>query len=715
MRLEGLREAPFFWTVKWGVRLSGVVGLFIIGLMALMWRGVPSTRELQRYEPHLSTRLLDRKGRLITELYFQKRAPVRLSQIPSALVQAILTIEDRRFYQHWGVDLIRVVKAAAVDVATLSLKEGASTLTQQLARDIYLHRRRTLGRKIKETLTAIKLERHFTKDEILEMYLTQIYFGHGMYGVRAASEFYFGKEPGELTLAQCALLAALPKAPHLYSPLQNPDLCLKRRNLILRLMYKRGLITQEAYHQATQEPLLPERPIHKWSPRLGAYFSEMVRQFLVREGSRVGFDYLNDGLTVTTTLDLDLQAIAEEAIEEHLGPYQSEYRRRFIERHRGEIEERLYGKGKRVLYSQLLADSLLIDSLFASRAVVQVALVALDPASGDILALVGGRDFRQSQFNRAVQAVRQPGSVFKPFAYVAAIDNGYSPAFEVLNQEVVVNMADGTRWIPQNYDGSIGGPTTLREALRRSLNLCTVRLTQEVVPPTMVVDYAHRLGITSHLNAVESIGLGSNSIIPLEATAAFSVFAAGGIYHKPRFIIKIADRTGKTLGHYPPHSQMVLTPQTAYIMTDMLADALDRGTGASARTLYNFTAPAAGKTGTTNDFTDAWFIGYTPYLVCGVWVGVDDPAESLGPRQSGAVAALPIWAIFMRRAYQELNLPPDSFLVPPGIVRIKICSETKLLATSGCPNVYEEVFRIDCRPLRRCNRHSMSSSSHSKG
>ncbi|MFN3820756.1 MAG: penicillin-binding transpeptidase domain-containing protein, partial [bacterium] len=381
-------------------------------------------------------------------------------------------------------------------------------------------------------------------------------------------------------------------------------------------------------------------------------------------------------------------------------------RRRFILKHQSEISEKIYGSRRIVTLSQILSDSLLTDSLFSSRAVVQVALVALDPRSGDILALIGGRDFKRSQFNRAVQAIRQPGSVFKPFVFTAAVDNGYPPSFEVLNQEVVIAMHDGSRWVPQNYDGSVGGLTTLREALRRSLNLCTVRLTQEVVPPQLVVDYARRMGISTRLDPVESIGLGPCGVIPLDATAAFAIFAAGGIYHRPRAVIRVEDPTGKALAEYPTESRVVLTPQTAYIMTDLLADALNRGTGASARSLYNFTAPAAGKTGTTNEFTDAWFIGYTPHLICGVWVGLDDPRESLGPRQSGAVVALPIWAKFMKQAYDRLELPPEPFPMPSGVVELTICKDTKLIANPWCPVTDKEIFRSDLRPVKQCSKHS---------
>ncbi len=690
--------------VAGGIVLIATIMLTFL-LILIFSFGLPNLSELKSYEPRLATKILDRNSEVLTELFAQRRTSTPLNQIPKHFQDAILVTEDARFYTHWGVDLPRVIKAALVDITTLSLKQGASTITQQLARDIYLHKKRTFGRKIRETLTAIQLERHYSKQEILEMYLTQIYFGNGAYGVAAAAERYFKKKPSELTLAEAATLTGLPKAPGLYSPITNPERCLERRNLILYLMFKAGKINAEQYNQSIAEPLNINPDLTEDDLGTAPYFTEMVRQILSKEGERLGFDYLSDGLTVYTTLDAKMQSFAERVVEEHLGPFQSDYRYRFVQKHHRIVSERLYGKGVLAPWPKIRADSALVDSLFSTKAVVQVALIALDPKTGDILALIGGRNFKQSQFNRAVQAIRQPGSVFKPFVYTAAIDNGYSPAFELLNQDVVLTMPDGTRWTPQNYDGSHGGLTTLREALKKSLNLVTVRLTQEIVPPKMVADYAKQMGISTKIDPVDAIGLGASGMIPLETTAAFAIFADGGIYHTPRSVVKICDRFGECIAEYPIERRVALSEQTAYIMTDMLRDAINSGTGASARWLYGFTADAAGKTGTTNEFTDAWFIGFTPRLVCGVWVGLDDPAESLGPGQSGAVAALPIWARFMRTVYDSLAIPDERFPVPPGVERLKICQQTKLLATPYCPKTIEEIFRSDAKPVKKCYKH----------
>ncbi|MFH0765357.1 MAG: penicillin-binding transpeptidase domain-containing protein, partial [Calditrichota bacterium] len=553
---------------------------------------------------------------------------------------------------------------------------------------------------------------HYSKQEILEMYLTQIYFGHGAYGIAAAASTYFNKSVEDLTLAESTLLAALPKAPTRYSPYFYPDRAEQRRNLILRGMLKVGVITAEEYRQAIATPLqLAERKDEN-SAISGAYFTEMVRQKLSDEGQRLGFDYLTDGLTVRTTLDARLQRFAERAVESNLGELQSVYRRRFIERERRDVVNALRQAGfigdsqsEVITLRSLQADSLLVDSLLPQRSVVQAALVALDPKTGDILALIGGRDFVKSKFNRAVQAIRQPGSAFKPIAYTAAVDNGYMPTYQLLNQDVVVENPDGMRWVPENYDGSKGGLTTLREALRRSLNLVTVRLVKEIVPPAMVVKYAHQLGFTTPIAAVDAVGLGATGVIPLDAASVFAVFASSGIYNAPRSIFRIEDRFGEEIESYPTVRHVALAAETSYIITDMLRTAINEGTGASARGRFGFQMNAAGKTGTTNDFTDAWFIGFTPLMVCAVWVGIDDPAESLGKGQSGAVAALPIWAAFMKTVYDSLGWEDLPFERPPGVVELTICDDTKDLASPYCPVKKREIFRQDSQPLEICRKH----------
>lgn len=692
-----------------GVVALGGVGALLYSLSV----DLPDLENLKSYEPRLTTHILDQNDKLLTELYTQQRLMVPLDRVPEHAINAILATEDRRFYDHWGMDIIRVISAAVINISSFSVRQGASTITQQLARDLYLHKRQTFARKIREILTAIEIEHNYSKQEILEMYLTQIYFGHGAYGIGSAAQKYFGKQVEELNLAESALLAALPKAPTRYSPHFQPARAIKRRNLVLKLMLSQEKISRNQYFSAIETPLelIPRQSaINDYG--IGPYFTEMIRQKLSEEGRRLGFDYLEDGLTVHTTLRRDFQILAEMAIADHLSDFQSAYRRRFIERSRDELALVLYGQtalnkqGKSKFgVEDFLPDSARIDSLFPTRAVVQVALIAIEPKTGDILAMVGGRDFEDSKFNRAVQAVRQPGSVFKPFAYITAIDNGYPPSFELLNQDVVITNPDGSRWVPQNYDLSHGGLTTLREALRNSLNLVSVRLVQEVVPPSMVVRYARHLGISTPIAAVDAIVLGASGVIPIEVTSAFGALSAGGILATPRGLVSVSDRFGEIISEYNPKREVALSAETSYIITDMLATAINRGTGGSARWKYRFFTTAAGKTGTTNDYTDAWFIGYTPKIVCGVWVGLDDPAESLGHGQTGSSAALPIWASFMRAVYDSTGWEDVPFEMPPGVVRINICDETKEIATPYCPVKVEEVFRQDAQPLTNCRKH----------
>ncbi|UCE05239.1 MAG: hypothetical protein JSW07_16695, partial [bacterium] len=337
---------------------------------------------------------------------------------------------------------------------------------------------------------------------------------------------------------------------------------------------------------------------------------------------------------------------------------------------------------------------------------IQVALVAIDPANGHILAMIGGRDFEKSKWNRAIQATRQPGSTFKPIVYTAAIDNGYAPCFELLNQPVVLYLPNGDRWAPHNYDYSQGGPTMLRDGLKHSYNLVTARLVQEVVPPKTVADYAHKLGLSTPIPPYDAIALGSADVILIEITSAFGVFANQGVLAKPLYIFKVVDKYGNILEEYNPEVKEVLRKESAYIMTDMLKSVLNSGTGVTARTVYQFLRPAGGKTGTTNDFTDAWFIGFTPQIVSGVWVGFDDPAISLGEGQAGAVVALPIWAPFMKITHDTLQFPIKNFEMPPGVVRVEICKETKRLPAEYCPEIISEVFETRYAPTEKCEIHT---------
>ncbi|MDZ7391830.1 MAG: PBP1A family penicillin-binding protein [candidate division KSB1 bacterium] len=687
------------------VRLAvGLLGVAVIGYLFALTRQLPSLRQLEEYSPELATKLYSADGQVFKEFFVKNRVLVPLAQMPDYVWKSVLASEDHRFFRHWGVVPQRWVKATLGGMLRMRTPRGVSTLTQQLARDLYLTKEKSIGRKIKEVFTAIQIERTYSKREILEMYLNQSYLGPGVYGVEAASLYYFGKHIQEVTLPEAALLTALLPNAGYYSPFKYPERAMSRRNLVLRRMRDLKYINEEQYQEAIAAPLgvVSREPNHE---ELAPYFAEHVRRELI---ARYGMDIYTGGLRVFTTLDTRVQACANRAIAGHIGTVENRQRAWILAHPETEFAKLVPPSLlKKTNVRTLIRNRAFVDSLLNEKAKVQVALVAIDPSTGHILAMVGGRDFRESEFNRATQAQRQPGSAFKPFVYLAAIDNGYPPCYELLNQPVVLDIPGSQRWTPSNYDGSIGGKTTLREALARSLNLVTARLVLEAVPPEVVVEYARRLGITTPLSPVPAMALGSETVIPIEMVSAFAAFANRGVLMRPVAILRVEDKFGNVLQEYRPAPQEVLSEGSAYIITDMMRGVLDmgRGTGRLARTLYGFTRPAAGKTGTTNDFSDAWFVGFTPQIAAGVWVGVDDPSVTLGGGQSGAVAALPIWAPFMKAAHDTLQLPVEDFVMPPTVVRVEICSETKELATESCPQIVEEVFPVQQSPRTFCKKH----------
>jgi penicillin-binding protein 1A len=699
-----IRRHPWLF---WLLSLSAL--LFSLSLVGLQWlaRDLPSLEELERYRPMLSSRLWSADGEKLGEFFQQKRVQVPLEEVSPWLLNALLATEDRRFHQHWGVDLRRILAALWVDVKSMAFVQGASTLTQQLARNLYLSREKSIVRKLREILTAIEIERHYSKDEILEMYLTQAYFGHGAYGVQQASRRYFDCTAAELGPAQAALLVALLKAPAAYSPWFEPERAQRRRDTVLQLMVSAGELSVAQQAEARGEPLTGRDYESHDTAFLAPYFSEVVRQELEVLGARLGFDIYRDGLEIHTTLDLRMQAIADSAVAAHLPGLDDAARASFLRKDWVDWHRMTDPGIDDLRLRQLKADSTYVEALLADRLRVQPGFVALDPGSGALLALVGGRDFGESKFNRAVQARRQPGSAFKPFLYAAALDNGYPPSMRLLNQDVVVVESDGRRWTPQNYDDSRGGPTTLREGLKKSYNLISVRLLMEVVPPTLVARYAHQMGITTPIETDYTMALGSSGVIPLELVSAYACLANDGIRCEPYAVAEIRDREGHLIYRHRPRSREVLSAGTAAILTDMLATVINEGTGGSARWKYGFRAPAAGKTGTTNGFTDAWFVGYTPTLASGVWIGNDNPLYSLGEWQSGGKAALPIWADFMREVHAQLAWPQRSFRLPDSVVRVELCSETLEPAGPFCPARQNELFLKDYLPSERCSKHRM--------
>ncbi len=589
-----------------------------------------------------------------------------------------------------------------INAVHLRYQQGASTITQQLARQLYLNLEKKISRKIKEWITAIQIERTYTKNEILEMYLNQMNFGQGNYGVQAASLAFFGKDAKNLSLEECALLAGLLQRPSSYYPYRFPDRAIQRRNIVLHCMLKMDYISREQFEYSKNQPLTLKEYDPEMVNGIAPYFTEYVRQELQ---ARYHMDLYKSGFNVYTTLNAKVQAAAEKAVKKHLPVVQKKYNKRLI----------ATNKAKKFIDPQILADTpyetlrkneRLLDSLLTESVPIQTALVAMDPKNGEVLAMIGGRDFEKYKFNRAIQAKRQPGSTFKPIVYTAAIDNGYSPCFELLNQPVVLYLPNGDRWAPHNYDNSQGGPTMLRDALKRSLNLVTARLVQEVVPPKTVADYGYKLGLTTTIPPYDAIALGSADVILIEMTSAFGVFANQGVLAKPLFILKVEDKYGNVIEENKPEIKEVLRKESAYIMADMLSTVINHGTGVEARSVYHFYRPAGGKTGTTNAFTDAWFIGFTPQIAAGVWVGFDDPALTLGEGQTGAVVALPIWAPFMVTAHDTLQLPVMDFEMPTGVVRVEICKQTKKRPSEYCPEIISELFETRFAPTDRCDIHT---------
>jgi len=659
------------------VVLCGTIGVGI-GVANWLQKDLPSPASLQTIAPPVKTMVYDINGKLVHEFYKENRNLVPLRQIPKTMVDAILSIEDRRFYTHWGIDPIRLLGALANDIATGRAEQGGSTITQQLARNLFLTHEKTLMRKIKEAVLAVRIEQTYTKDEILEMYLNQIYFGEGAYGLDAAAKVFFGKQVGDLTLPECALLAGLPRNPRDYSPRREPERALKRRNLVLAAMLDNKRISRAQYEAASESPLGVSKT--RYDSRQAPYFVEMVRQYL---DERYGSNQLYEGgMRVYTTIDIDLQHATEESLEKRLQA----------------LEARNQYKRTR---ASLLAEAAKNGAKERPQTeYLQAAAVALDPKTGHILALVGGRDFNESNFNRAVQAARQPGSAFKPFIYAAAMDNGYTPTELILDTPVSFRAGNGLEWAPQNYDHKFRGPVTLRQALAQSLNVPAAKLLQKLGTP-VVSSYARRMGIRSRLVADLSLALGTSEVNLLELTSAYGVFANQGVRTTPMYVLKVEDKNGKVLEQARVTAEEALSPETALTMTSMLESVMENGTAASSHAL-GLAVPAAGKTGTTDDYTDAWFIGYTPDLVAGTWVGFDKKRK-IGPNMTGAAAALPIWIDIVAAATK--GKPPADFPVPSGVVSRQICAQTGLLANPACPETELELFREGSEPTGTCNVH----------
>jgi penicillin-binding protein 1A len=651
----------------------------ISGLFLLWGPDLPSPHNPQEVEPPRKTVVLDHRGETIAEFFIENRSPMPLAQIPEVMRQAVLATEDRRFFRHWGVDLPGVLRAITSNVAAGGIRQGASTITQQLARNAFLSHSQTMERKVKEAVLAIRLERSFSKEEILEFYLNRIYFGEGTYGVEAASQRYFGKSCRDLTLPEAAMLAGLPANPGAYSPSHHPEAAQRRRNSVLRRMEDTGVIDRQTRSEAENADVRLANGPHGESP--SAYFTEMVRQELM--GRFGGAQVYEGGLTVYTTLDLGLQRAAVGSMETQLKAIEME---------------------KAIVYRRVLRTGVRGDSTAAKGAktpYLQGALIALEPQNGAIRALVGGRSFAESNFNRAVQARRQPGSAFKPIVAAQALRQGYNPN-SILQDTPVSYHWGGQTWSPQNFDHKFRGPVTLRYTLQKSINVPTIRLL-DALGARNVVEMAERMGFTGHITPQLSLALGTAEVTPEEITSAYGSFANRGIRVEPYAVDRVEDRSGRVLLEHQPVSHEVLDERNSFTMISLLRSVIDHGTGYPARGKYHFDAPAAGKTGTTDDYSDAWFVGFIPRLVCGVWVGFD-ARRSIGSRMTGAAAALPAWCGFMNEAVKVYGT--EDFAPPEGSVLVTTCVESGLPATPGCPRKVTDAYEPGTEPTKYCTMHS---------
>src|SRR5437870_1878504 len=628
---------PPLWRRRWFRRvLIGLGGLTVLGLLvvgvAALWaftilpRSLPSVTALETLQPIQGTKIYDDNDEPITELHVERRILVPLAQIPQSLRDAILATEDRRFYSHWGIDPIGVARALVQNYRRGRFVEGGSTITQQLTKVLFLTPDESLERKLKEAVLALELERRYSKDRILEMYLNQVYFGHGAYGVEAAARTYFGKSVAELNVRESALIGGLPRAPSNYSPFERSEAAKRRREVVLRRMVEFGALKDEDAKRLAKTDLgliPPER-----RRTTGQYFVDYVQQALE---AKYGADLVfKGGLNVYTTLNPTMQLVAEQSLREGLRALQG----RTAKGQPGESPEG--------------------------------AVITVEPQTGYVKAIVGGTDFFRSEFNRAVQAKRQPGSAFKPFIYIAALEAGFTAASQIEDAPVSYAVgSNGQSWKPENYDRKFRGATTLQQAIEESVNVVTVKL-QERIGLAKTIQVARRLGITSPLDVNLSLALGTSDVSLLEITSAYGTLANQGVWMPPFTIRYVTDAQGKLLEEHVPEGREALAPETAYVITQMLRGVVERGTGQAARGLGR---PVAAKTGTTNDYSNAWFVGFTPRLATGVWVGYDRP-RSLGKDETGSRVAVPIWVTYMGKVLGDS--PKEDFPVPDQVVSMLV-------------------------------------------
>ena len=678
--------------------LSAAAILTASVLMRKILSDIPSIDKLDEYTPSLTTYVYDINNNVIAEFSVEKRAILPLSKIPVDMQNAVIAMEDQNFFRHWGISPRGIARALLRDVLHRRTAQGGSTLTQQLSKLIFLKPEKTIGRKIKEMVLALQIERNFSKQEILALYLNQIYFGNGVYGVQSASRLYFGKDVSEMTLGECALLTGLIPSPERFSPFNSPDKARQRRRLVLQRMREEGYVTAKEADDAANEPI----PTEKSTLLSGhaAYFVEYVRQQLE---PRYGTTQLwKGGMKIYTTLDLSMQVPAEDIMEKYLAKYDQEAAKNAAA---APDEDKEAGVEK-------------------SSVSLQGAFLILDTRTGAIKAMIGGRNYRDSKFNRVTQAARQAGSTFKPFVWMSALMNGYTPASLIedspmayyydgkdwrllegatdqysIDQAILpfVGNKDFKIWVPNNFDGKFLGRITLRRGLELSRNLSSIYLVTHV-GPTLVADVAHRAGIKRSLEAVPSIGLGTSLVGMMELTSAFSTFANGGIHAAPFGILKVTDAGGRVLEESVPEESESFTPQLSYVLVNMMKGVVQRGTGSYASRLKR---PIAGKTGTSQDSKDMWFIGMTPDLTAAAWMGYDDFMSLPMKDWTGGGTVVPWWTEIMETVLKDQ--PVRDFPVPDGVVFVTVDADTGKLALPTCKKKILEAFIKGTEPKEFCD------------
>ncbi len=726
------RPVRWFLFTLFSVSLCLVLmgGAVLFAFYVQLDRSLPSAEALKNYHPPLVTTVYSADKELIGEFYIERRYLVPLSELPPLLLKAFIAAEDTRFYEHSGVDVVGIIRAFFKNLQAGEIVQGGSTITQQVVKSLLLTPERTLTRKIKEALLAYRIDHSLSKNEILYLYLNQIYFGAGAYGVEAAARTYFDKHASELNLSEASLLAGLPKAPSRFSPIHRLPVARERQRYVLQRMVDADFVSMDEARKALAKPIQLAKP-KRWGLREMDYFTEEVRR---NAEARFGHDMLyKEGLTIYTTVDTRAQGLAEKALDQGLRELDKRHQRyrglhvnvpkedwasamRVLVQKNGEPAEgkivaglvKDFDSKTRTCILDLGQERALIapagyqwtqvsasraEKIFRQGDVLRVkllkrqdpktwnaaleqdpsmegALMSVNPITGAVICMVGGRNFEKSQFNRCTQAVRQPGSSFKPIIYSAALDKGFTEASTLIDSPISYEDHSGKGpWRPANYDRQFWGPIPLRKALINSRNVVTVKLL-EAIGVNYTIDYARQLGITSPLTPTLSLALGASGVTLYELLTAYSAFANQGERSEPYLIETVHDRGNKLVYRHQSKQESAISPQTAYLITDLLQGVVQEGTGAKAKELGR---PAAGKTGTTNELKDAWFIGYTPSVLTGVWVGYDDHTVSLGKGETGGRAACPIWVYFMKEYLKDK--PVDTFTVPEGIVFAKIGAE----------------------------------------